>query len=392
MKERRRTLLRLAGGILLPLGASLALIAFVSASAAARPRRSVPTATLSASPTSIAAGQSTTLSWSSNNATSCSAPWTASAATRGSQSVSPASTTTYSISCTGSGGSATASTVVTVSASSGNLTPLDSKVAGIYWPNWSGTPPLKDIPSEYNLIYAAFAYGDGSQGGSVVWVPDDGSGESATAFKADLQTAHSKGQKVILSVGGQNDLGIHLTNSTQVSQMVSSLNQIISDYGFDGVDWDLENLSNINTTSLVDASTQLKARWGQNFIIAAAPAPNATLYKNFAQQLGANLDFFAMQFYGYAATDSQRISGIESRIQEMVNTYGVSPSKLGIGCSNYDSDSSLVSSPAVYQQAYDQLDAIYPSLRGAFVWDAILESTHGYPFGNTVAKDIRNLP
>jgi chitinase len=372
--------------------ASLAFVALLPAIALARPHHPVaPTLSLSASPASVTAGQTSSLSWSSSNSTSCSASWTASTATSGSQSVSPASTTTYSMSCTGGGGSATATATVTVSSTTNQLSPLAPKVAGIYWPNWGGTPALRDIPTEYNLIYAAFAYGDGSQSGTVVWVPDDGSGESATAFKADVQTAHSKGQKVILSVGGQNDLGIHLTNSTQVGQMVNSLNQIVTDYGFDGVDWDLENLSNVNVASLVSASNQLKQRWGQNFVIAAAPAPSATLYKQFAQQLGANLDFFSMQFYGYAATDSQRISGIESRIQEMVNTYGVPASKLGIGCSNYDSDPSLVSSPAVYQQAYDQLDATYPSLRGAFVWDAILESQHGYPFGNTVAKDILGL-
>jgi chitinase len=108
----------------------------------------------------------------------------------------------------------------------------------------------------------------------VTWVPNDGSGESPDPFKADVQTAHSRGQKVILSVGGQNDLGIHLTTGTQVDQMVSSLNQIVTAYGFDGVDWDLETLSNVTASSLVAASNALKQRWGQNFMIAAAPAPS----------------------------------------------------------------------------------------------------------------------
>ncbi|HSW85638.1 MAG TPA: glycoside hydrolase family 16 protein [Candidatus Saccharimonadales bacterium] len=71
---------------------------------------SAPSATLSASPTSIASGSSSTITWSSTNATSCSATspanWTTSTTTSGSQSVSPASTTTYTMSCTGSGGSA----------------------------------------------------------------------------------------------------------------------------------------------------------------------------------------------------------------------------------------------------------------------------------------------
>ena len=78
----------------------------------------LPTATLSASPTSITSGQSSTLSWSSTNATSCNASggWTGSKATSGTQSVSPTVNTTYSLACIGSGGtSPAASAMVTVS-------------------------------------------------------------------------------------------------------------------------------------------------------------------------------------------------------------------------------------------------------------------------------------
>lgn len=76
------------------------------------------TASLSASPGSISSGQSATLSWSSTNATSCSASngWTGSKALSGTEVVSPTVTTTYTINCTGSGGSAQGQVVVTVSA------------------------------------------------------------------------------------------------------------------------------------------------------------------------------------------------------------------------------------------------------------------------------------
>jgi outer membrane protein OmpA-like peptidoglycan-associated protein len=80
------------------------------------PQTPAPTVNLFASPTSINAGQSSTLSWSSTNATTCSAPWTTSGASSGSQSVSPTTTTTYSITCTGAGGSASSSATVNVAA------------------------------------------------------------------------------------------------------------------------------------------------------------------------------------------------------------------------------------------------------------------------------------
>ena len=77
-----------------------------------------PTVTLSATPTSITSGSASTLTWSSTNATSCTASggWTGAKAISGTQSVSPTVTTTYTLACTGTGGTATQSVTVTVTA------------------------------------------------------------------------------------------------------------------------------------------------------------------------------------------------------------------------------------------------------------------------------------
>jgi hypothetical protein len=79
-----------------------------------------PTASLSASPTSINAGQSSTLSWSSTNATSCAAGGFTAPGTSGSAVVTPSVTTTYSITCSGSGGSTTAAATVNVTSRGAN--------------------------------------------------------------------------------------------------------------------------------------------------------------------------------------------------------------------------------------------------------------------------------
>ena len=73
-----------------------------------------PTLWLSASPVSIAPGASSTLSWSSTNATACSGTGFSPTGVSGSVSVSPAASTTYTITCTGSGGSTTQSAAVVV--------------------------------------------------------------------------------------------------------------------------------------------------------------------------------------------------------------------------------------------------------------------------------------
>ena len=81
-----------------------------------------PTVAFSANPTSIASGKVSTMTWSSTNATSCTAAggWSGTKATSGTLVVSPTSTTTYTLTCTGSGGtSPAASTTVAVNAEPG---------------------------------------------------------------------------------------------------------------------------------------------------------------------------------------------------------------------------------------------------------------------------------
>ena len=89
------------------------------------PPTTTPTLSFTATPGSITSGQSSTLSWSSTNATSCTASggWTGAKSVSGSQVVSPSATTTYTLSCSGAGGSVTQSATVTVAeVTTGSLT------------------------------------------------------------------------------------------------------------------------------------------------------------------------------------------------------------------------------------------------------------------------------
>src|SRR5258708_15068224 len=74
-----------------------------------------PTATLSANPKTLTAGQSTTLTWQTANAASVSiSPRIGAVGASGSMQVTPASTTPYQITATGPGGTQQASATVTV--------------------------------------------------------------------------------------------------------------------------------------------------------------------------------------------------------------------------------------------------------------------------------------
>jgi lysophospholipase L1-like esterase len=88
-----------------------------TASAAVTVLPPVPTVTLSASPASVAGGSSTQLAWSSTNATSCTASdgWSGAKPTSGSATSGALTiTTSFSLSCTGGGGTASQSVLVTI--------------------------------------------------------------------------------------------------------------------------------------------------------------------------------------------------------------------------------------------------------------------------------------
>ena len=77
----------------------------------------LPTVSLSASPTSVASGGASTINWSSTNATSCTASgaWSGGKGTNGTESGGAlTATSTYSLTCTGPGGSTSRSATVAV--------------------------------------------------------------------------------------------------------------------------------------------------------------------------------------------------------------------------------------------------------------------------------------
>jgi hypothetical protein len=82
-----------------------------------------PTVTIAVAPTSITVGQSATLTWSSTNATSCTASnaWTGSEAVSGTMSETPtaAGSLSYVLTCTGAGGTANATATLSVAAAAG---------------------------------------------------------------------------------------------------------------------------------------------------------------------------------------------------------------------------------------------------------------------------------
>jgi PA14 domain/Ca-dependent carbohydrate-binding module xylan-binding len=125
---------------------------------------SKPTVTLTATPTSLVTGLASTLKWTSTNSTNCAASgaWSGNKSVSGSLSTAAlTANSTYSLTCTGNGGTATASTTVTISTPS-----LSGAFAGTYYNStnftdlklsrndakvdfdWAGGSPAADIKTD----------------------------------------------------------------------------------------------------------------------------------------------------------------------------------------------------------------------------------------------------
>ena len=82
-----------------------------------------------------------------------------------------------------------------------------------YWQDFTntadGVASCRDVPTSYDLVAVAFAQRRPEHAGGVTFSVDSGlsgalGGYTDANFKADIATLHSRGQHVILSVGGEN--------------------------------------------------------------------------------------------------------------------------------------------------------------------------------------------
>jgi len=152
-----------------------------------------PSVNLTADDTSITQGESTTLRWSSSNASSCSGSgsgFSTGGSTSGTDRVSPGSSTTYSITCTGTGGSDSDS--VTISVSSPPPSPTASlevrnTTQGGSWTSSNITIiPGDQISLRWDSTNASSCSGSNfSTGGA-----DDGTTSSVTEPSAGNQTTY----------------------------------------------------------------------------------------------------------------------------------------------------------------------------------------------------------
>lgn len=135
-----------------------------------------------------------------------------------------------------------------------------------YWENWRHDDTstgidlkLSDVPEGYDIVILAFVYGN-SDGTVTFSLNQDYLGTALNytedEFKEDIQELQARGQKVILSIGGENG-AISVTNDSQVNNFVSSVTNLIKEYDLDGIDIDIEKTNSGETLEKVKENPEL---------------------------------------------------------------------------------------------------------------------------------------
>ena len=283
-----------------------------------------------------------------------------------------------------------------------------------YWQNFNNGAPvltIAQVPTTYDIIAVAFANSTGVPG-QISFAIDSGvTGYSDAQFKADIVTAHSRGQKVVLSIGGQNG-SISVSDSASASAFANSAASILTNYGFDGIDIDLEN--GINPSSMASAISQLKAQ-KPGALVTAAPQTldtqnSQSSYFSFASMIGANMTMMNTQYYNsgsmlgcdggvYSESTENFITALACT---QLNSLPASEIGIGLPASPSGAGSGYVS-PSVVAAAIQCLangsncgsfhpPSNHPTIRGVMTWSINWDAAQGYQFANTVSPVLRALP
>jgi chitinase len=243
------------------------------------------------------------------------------------------------------------------------------------------------LPAGYNLAYL-FAAHRSSPYGAVSW---------GYARPTGIAAARSRGVKVILSTGGAGS-GIAFNDRTTSTNFVNSIEAINAAWGgtrstpaFDGVDFNTFEAEAVpNTTEYLWMAQELKRRFGAGFLITSPPAPWRDTDRSFCRQMlaAAAMDYCAPQYYdGPGLADPAYIvtsirgwvrdvaAGDASRI---VVGFGINP-----GAANYSTTSQV-------QQAWNQIEAEFPGIRGAFLWSHAGDAANGWGFATSVTPLVRD--
>ncbi|MFF8368450.1 chitinase [Streptomyces lydicus] len=306
----------------------------------------------------------------------------------------------------------------TTAPSGGGTDPVVPKhaVTG-YWQNFNNgatVQKISDVPGQYDIIAVAFADATTTPGAVTFNLDSAGlGGYTVDQFKADIRAKQAAGKSVVLSVGGEKGT-VSVNDSASAANFANSVYALMQQYGFNGVDIDLEN--GLNPTYMTQALRSLSQKAGGKLVLTMAPQTidmQSTSGGYFQTALNVKdiLTVVNMQYY-----NSGSMLGCDGKVYSQGSVDfltalaciqlegGLDPSQVGLGlpASTRGAGSGYVA-PSVVNAALDCLAKgtgcgsfkpakTYPGIRGAMTWSTNWDAANGNAWSNAVGPHVHGLP
>ncbi|WP_406464306.1 glycoside hydrolase family 18 protein [Streptomyces sp. NBC_00111] len=328
----------------------------------------------------------------------------------------------FSVSATNAAGESAKSAAVTgrtakTTDPGGPSTSVPKHAVTGYWQNFNNgatVQKLSDVPANYDIIAVSFADATATPGAVTFNLDSAGlNGYTVAQFKADIKAKQAAGKNVIISVGGEKG-SVAVNSDASANAFADSVYALIQEYGFNGVDIDLEN--GLNATYMTKALRSLSSKAGSGLVITMAPQTidmQSTSGEYFKTALNIKdiLTVVNMQYY-----NSGSMLGCDGKVYSQGSVDfltalaciqlegGLAPSQVGLGvpASTRGAGSGYVA-PSVVNAALDCLakgtgcgsfkpSRTYPDLRGAMTWSTNWDATAGNAWSNAVGPHVHGLP
>ncbi|MEU1148436.1 chitinase [Streptomyces sp. NPDC005863] len=285
-----------------------------------------------------------------------------------------------------------------------------------YWQNFDNgaqVQKLADVQDAYDIVAVAFADATGTPGQVTFNLDSAGlGGYTVDQFKADIKAKQAAGKSVIISVGGEKG-AVAVDSAASASAFADSVYGLMQEYGFDGVDIDLEN--GLNSTYMSQALKSLASKAGSGFVLTMAPqtidmqSPSNEYFKT-ALAVKDILTVVNMQYY-----NSGSMLGCDGKVYSQGTVdfltglaciqleNGLAPSQVGIGvpASSRAAGGGYVA-PEVVNDALDCLakgtgcgsfkpSKTYPGIRGAMAWSTNWDATAGNAWSSSVGAHVHGM-
>lgn len=328
----------------------------------------------------------------------------------------------FSVSATNAAGESVKSATVTGRTAKANepggpTTSVPKHAVTGYWQNFNNgatVQKLSDVPANYDIIAVSFADATSTPGAVTFNLDSAGlNGYTVAQFKADIKAKQAAGKNVIISVGGEKG-SVAVNSDASATAFADSVYALIQEYGFNGVDIDLEN--GLNSTYMTKALRSLSSKAGSGLVITMAPQTidmQSTSGEYFKTALNIKdiLTVVNMQYY-----NSGSMLGCDGKVYSQGSVDfltalaciqlegGLAPSQVGLGvpASTRGAGSGYVA-PSIVNAALDCLakgtscgsfkpSRTYPDLRGAMTWSTNWDATAGNAWSNAVGPHVHGLP